>query len=270
MDTIYRKVFFVEIQQDMVQKCNIIQDKSEKDTLYTYRIIIDSVYTTEITSRKVYSIISKITSASKIHTFENSIKIGNFKDVYKKKLCQGVEGDCIIVYSGSNSSEAEVIRTLPYEEDIYYWNLEPFYLDEDVAFYENKIHSVISTREKISHSTGQFLNKNQNITYNIETLHSELFQPVSPPSFPPTTTVVVPRLNNYTIWFALIPILIFVGVLCVVVLFKRVKVTFIDPGKRLQNLKHINKSPVVPTVVKQTVNRNSIRKQHDQFIPSDF
>ena len=138
-------------------------------------------------------------------------------------------------------------------------------MDEDVAFYDNKIQSVVSSSIKITDSitTKQFLNKHHNITYKIEALHSEQFRPVSPPSFPPPILVVVPRMNNYTIWFVLIPILLFVSILCVVVLFKRVKVTFIDPGKRLQNLKHINKSPIQPTIHKHTVNRNSIRKQHD-------
>ena len=265
MDTIYRKVFFVEIKQDMVQKCNFLQEEDEENLLYMYRLLIDLVHTTHLTSREVYNIIYTITSASKIHKFENLIKIGNFKDIYKKKLCQGVEGDCIIVYSGSNSSEVEARRSLSYVEDIYHWNLEPFYLNEDVAFYDNKIHSVVSTRKKITDSitTRQFKNKHHNITYKIEALHSQQFQPILPPSFPPPTLVVVPRMNNYTIWFVLIPILLFVCIICVIVLFKRVKVTFIDPGRRLQNIKHINKTPIQPTNHKHALNRNSIRKQHE-------
>lgn len=265
MDTIYRKVFFVEIKQDMLQKCNLLQEINEEDSLYMYRLLIDSVHITHLTIREVYNIVSTITYASKIHKFENVIKIGNFKDGHKKKLCQGIEGNCIIVYYGSNSSEVEARRSLSYAEDIYYWNLEPFYLDEDVAFYYNQIHSVVSSRRKMTDSitTKQFLNKHHNITYKIEALHSEQFRPGSPPSFPPPILVVAPKMNNYTIWFVLIPILLFISILCVIVLFKRVKVTFIDPGRRLQNLKQINKSPIQPTNHKHTVNRTSIRKQNN-------
>lgn len=265
MDTIYRKVFFVEIKQDMVQKCNFLQEQNEEELLYMYRLLIDLAHTTHLTSREVYNVISTITSATKVHKFENLIKIGNFKDTHKKKLCQGVEGDCIIVYSGSNSSEVEARRSLSYVEDVYHWNLEPFYLDEHVTFYDNTIHSIVSTRSKITDSmtTRQFSNKHHNITYKIEALHSQQFQPVSPPSYPPPMLATVPRMNNYTIWFVLIPILFLLGILCVILLFKRVKVTFIDPGKRLQNIKHINKSPIQPTVHKHTVNRTSVRRQND-------